>query len=63
MVRRALPIAIAGLLLSAACVTGCSNQGSSNGENSRGGNPNNTPAGQLPAHNQTSTSAPSSPNN
>ena len=58
---RAVPVAIAALLLSAG-VTGCTNVGSSNGQNARGGNPNNTPAGQL-TPNHSATSTPESPNN
>jgi hypothetical protein len=62
MVGRLVRIVIGALFLSGT-VTGCSNVGSSNGQNSRGGNPNNTPGAQLPAHDQATTSTPSSPNN
>src|SRR5581483_7878396 len=47
-------VATGGLLLSVAiCLTGCSNIGSSNGNTASGGNPNGTPAGQLPGHSAT----------
>lgn len=57
---RAVSIAIAGLLLCVAiCAAGCSNIGSSNGQNSRGGNSNYTPAGQVgPTHNGSTTTKP-----
>lgn len=59
MAPRVTPLAVAGLLLCLGIgATGCSNQGSSNGPNARGGNSNYTPAGLLPSNNHASTTRP-----